>query len=137
MITFFKYDFHKKLKLYIMSFRIFLQLRCFTTRKNNVFNVHITRYMKLFTTYFSRTKNIKKVYYCVTTCKKYWFIFRKKLFRFISFFFRCARHNDKFVTRLSFVIHIVWFTKLDNNNIAFIFFSNLSSYIKKDSSRKI
>jgi hypothetical protein len=33
-------------------------------------------------------------------------------------FCRIVRHDDKFVTRLSFVTRIVWFTELDDNNIA-------------------
>jgi hypothetical protein len=55
----------------------------------------------------------------------------------ISFFIVCARHDDKFVTRLTFVIRIVWFTELDDKNITFFFLSNSFSYIKKNSSKKI
>ncbi len=51
-------------------------------------------------------------------------------------FCRCASANDKFVTRLSFAIRIVWFTKLDDNNTAFISLWNSSSYIRRDSSKK-
>ncbi len=56
----------------------------------------------------------------VTTCKKHRSIYRERSFRLISFFVAVRRINDKFVTRLSSAIRIVWFTELDDNNIAFI-----------------
>jgi hypothetical protein len=57
--------------------------------------------------------------------------------KLISFSSANARHDDKFVTRLTFVIRIVWFTELDDKNTAFFSLSNSSSYMKKNSSKKI
>jgi hypothetical protein len=60
-----------------------------------------------------------------------------QLKKHISFSVVRARHDDKFVTRLTFVIRIVWFTEFDDKNIAFFSFSNSFSYMKKNSSKKI
>jgi hypothetical protein len=73
----------------------------------------------------------------VITCKKRSFASKRHVQRTHFVFCRFARHDDKFVTRLTFVTRIVWFTKLDDNNIAFSFFSNSFSYMKRNSSRKI
>jgi hypothetical protein len=58
----------------------------------------------------------------------------KKHFSFSVF---RARHDDKFVTRLTFVTRIVWFTELDDKNTAFFSLSNSSSYMRKNSSKEI
>ncbi len=55
----------------------------------------------------------------------------------ISFSVVRARHDDKFVTRLTSVIRIVWFTELDDKNSAFFSLSNLSSYMKRNLSKEI
>jgi hypothetical protein len=60
-----------------------------------------------------------------------------QLKKHISFSVVRARHDDKFVTRLTFVIRIVWFTKLHDKNIAFFFLSNSSSYMKRNSRKEI
>jgi hypothetical protein len=60
-----------------------------------------------------------------------------QLKKHISFSVVRARHDDKFVTRLTFVIRIVWFTELDDKNTAFFFLSNSFSYMKRNSSKKI
>ncbi len=114
-----------------MSFRTFWRLWFFTTRKSSAFKTQITRHMKLFTTCLSRTKNIRKSILLRHNMQKTSIFLLKKIILFYFVFCCCASHNDKFVTRLSFVILIVWFTKLDDNNTAFIFFWNSSSYIKK------
>jgi hypothetical protein len=50
---------------------------------------------------------------------------------------RFARHDGKFVTRLSSVTRIVWLTELDDNSTASFFLSNSSLYMRRDSSREI
>jgi hypothetical protein len=50
---------------------------------------------------------------------------------------RFARHDDKFVTRLSSATRIVWLTELDDNSTAFFSLSNSSSYMRRNSSREI
>ncbi len=60
-----------------------------------------------------------------------------QLKKHISFSVVRARHDDKFVTRLTFVTRIVWFTELDDKNIAFSFLWNSFSYMRKDSSKEI
>jgi hypothetical protein len=60
-----------------------------------------------------------------------------QLKRHISFSAARARHDGKFVTRLTSAIRIVWFTELDDKNIAFFFLSNSSSYMRRNSSKKI
>ncbi len=120
-----------------MSFRTFFQSRFFTTRKNNAFNVQINYYLKLFTTCFSRTKDVRKNILLRHNMQKTSIYLSRKIISFHFICCRCARHDDKFVTRLSLVTRIVWFTKLDDNNTAFISLSNSFSYIRRDSSRKI
>jgi hypothetical protein len=120
-----------------MSSKTFLQFESFTTRKNDAFEIQTTCHMKLIITCFSRTKNVKRSILLRHNMQRTLIYLSRKIISFHLVFCRCASHNDKFVTRLSFVTHIIWLTKLDDNNTAFIFFSNSSSYIKKDSSKKI
>ncbi len=60
-----------------------------------------------------------------------------QLKKHISFSVVRARYDDKFVTRLTFVIRIIWFTELDDKNIAFFSLSNSSSYMRRNSSKEI
>jgi hypothetical protein len=60
-----------------------------------------------------------------------------QLKKHFSFSVARARHDDKFVTRLTSATRIVWFTELDDKSIAFFSLSNSSSYMRKNSSKEI
>jgi hypothetical protein len=120
-----------------MSFKTFLQHNLLTTRKNDAFEIQTIRHMKLFITCFSRTKDVKKSILLRHNMQKTSIYLLRKIISYHFIFCRCASHNNKFVTRLSFVTRIVWFTELNNDNTAFIFLSNSSSYIRRNSSKKI
>jgi hypothetical protein len=51
-------------------------------------------------------------------------------------FCRSARHDGKFVTRLTPATRIVWLTELDDKSTASFSLSNSSSYMRRDSSKR-
>ncbi len=120
-----------------MSFKTFLHYWFLTTRKNSALKTQIIRHMKLFTTCFSRIKDVRKSILLRHNMQKTSIYLLKKIISSYHVFCRCASANDQFVTRLLFVTRIVWFTKLDDNNTAFISCSNSSSYVRRDLSKKI
>jgi hypothetical protein len=73
----------------------------------------------------------------VIICKERFLSSKKHVQQTHFVFCRIARHDDKFVTRLSFAARIVWLTELDDNSTASFSLSNSFSYRRKDSSRKI
>ncbi len=104
---FFKYYLHKKLILHAMLFKTFLRYLFFTTRKNNAFNVQTIRHIKLFTTCLSRTKNVRESILLRHNMQETLIYLSKKIISSHLVFCHCARHDDKFITRLSFVTRII------------------------------
>jgi hypothetical protein len=120
-----------------MSFRTFLQFKFLTARKSDAFEIHTIWHMKLFTTCLSKTKDVRRSILLRHNMQETSIYLSRKIISFNLVFCSCARHDDKFVTRLLFVTRIIWLTKLNDNSIAFISLSYSFSYIRRDSSRKI